>query len=116
MEKERPVIFSIPSAVKKIEKGHAESLHIKMQGMYDIEKELEELGYEHDPGDGDNTNGWEVDFWYRFVHPEKGTLVVSGGIWQHGSTYIIYKDEEETTEEDIDKEAGSIEGEETGKI
>ena len=29
---------------------------------------------------GDETNGWQVDFWYNFNHPEKGKYTLSGSL------------------------------------
>lgn len=88
-------IYTIAQAVEKLKIAKKyERIPIKMRGMYAIEDDFEKLGYTHDPGDGDNTNGWEVDFWYQFTHPTEPTITVSGGIWQHGDTYHISKKED----------------------
>ena len=49
--------------------------------MHNVKSALEEIGYTMDYID-DNTNGWDVDFWYDF---SKGTteLTVSGSVWNN---------------------------------
>ena len=61
-----------------------EQLELTFQGIgpYQLSKILEELGYEEDEDCPMDTNGWELDFWMYYNHPDKKNyaekLVISG--------------------------------------
>lgn len=41
----------------------------------------EEKGWEEDMDDWDWTNGWEVDYWYKMIHPDKNIrLSITGSL------------------------------------
>ena len=49
----------------------------------------EEKGWEEDMDDWDWTNGWEVDYWYRMVHPDiKDTCLHINGSLLCGNTSL----------------------------
>lgn len=59
-----------------------------------IRKVFEKQGYKwEDLKDDGNLNGWSVDFWYYFSHPEKIRYCVSGSLWYGG--FKIYKNAKE---------------------
>lgn len=41
---------------------------------------LEERGFIHNP-DKSDSNGWQIDFWEYFDHPELGEWMLSGSLW-----------------------------------
>lgn len=52
-----------------------------MKPVSDIKKMFEEVGYYQLELDGDETNGWQVDFWYKFARPDQPTVTLSGSLW-----------------------------------
>jgi hypothetical protein len=40
----------------------------------------EKFGFNEQNHEGDGTNGWQVDFWYYYTHPEMGEYCVSGSL------------------------------------
>lgn len=67
-------------------------MKIPMTPISKIEEIFESQGYEMEDLD-DNTNGWEIDFWYYFKHPEKARYCLSGSLWSGG--FKIYKNASE---------------------
>lgn len=53
----------------------------EMLPIDDIQTILVELGFEGTHLEGEESNGWYVDFWYTFNHPEKGEYELSGSLW-----------------------------------
>lgn len=65
----------------RLEKGEIDSFPIAMQPIDEVAKVLEALNYEEQPID-ESTNGWQVDFWYKFTNKDKEiTLMLSGSLW-----------------------------------
>ena len=53
----------------------------------------EERGWEEDMDDWDWTNGWEVDYWYKMIYPDKNIrLSVSGSLIGGCSTIISIRE------------------------
>jgi hypothetical protein len=65
-----------------------EELKIPMTPLSKVEEAFKELGFK---GVELETNGWEVDFWQSFFHPEHGVYGVTGSLWS--GNFKIYKDE-----------------------
>jgi hypothetical protein len=53
----------------------------------EIQNILVGLGFEETELEGEETNGWDVDFWYIFVHPEKGKYELTGSLWYGEYTF-----------------------------
>lgn len=68
-----------------------------MVPLYQIERQFKSQGYTRSIGDDGDTNGWQVDFWYTFCHPEKPHYTVSGSLWY--GDFKIERDEKNTTKE-----------------
>lgn len=45
-----------------------------------VEDALTEIGFEELDLEGDETNGWQVDFWYYFKSTTYGTYMLSGSL------------------------------------
>ena len=71
---------------------------IPMIGLYTLEVIFEEEGWETVKTTGEETNGFEIDFWYHWTNPKYPglQLTVSGALWQSGDTYNMYIDEKDT--------------------
>lgn len=69
-----------------------EKMKISMIPISEIQDIFESQGYELEDLD-DNTNGWSIDFWYYFKHPEKARYCVSGSLWY--GDFKIYKNASE---------------------
>jgi len=61
-------------------KGEMEALEIPMTPIRDVEEILKELGYNELELNGDETNGWQVDFWYYFYSETQPVLLLSGSL------------------------------------
>lgn len=85
-------------AIKRVIGGEQ---HVKfpMIGLHEVDKIMRDEGYEERQVDEELYCGWEGDFWFKWRHPNGYLLCVSGGVWQFGDTYNLYKDEEDTIEE-----------------
>ncbi len=60
--------------------GSEEDISIPMTPIRDVEKELKDIGFKDLEMDGEETNGWQIDFWYKFVHPKYGKYQLSGSL------------------------------------
>lgn len=71
-------------------------------GPYHIKDILEDLGYEEDNYD---TNGWEMDYWFHFQHPDSNypPLCLSGTAIIH-SMYLRGEEEDYKTYEERENE------------
>jgi hypothetical protein len=56
---------------------------IDMEPIDGIEKILQSRGFDMEELD-DNTNGWDVDFWYDFVDEFNTKIQLSGSLWYGG--------------------------------
>ena len=66
--------------LKKVIDGEVESIDITMTPICEIEDLLKSnFGAEDLELMGDETNGWQVDFWYYFELPE-GRFMLSGSL------------------------------------
>ena len=45
-----------------------------------VEEALSEIGFDNLELDGDELNGWQVDFWYKFKSSEYGNYTLSGSL------------------------------------
>lgn len=52
-------------------------------------------GWVNNMDDLDWTNGWEVDYWYKMVHPDKKIYMTIGGSLLCGNSYIGLRSEED---------------------
>lgn len=69
-----------------------EQFTIPMAGLFKISQELKDLGFIE--GDYDS-NGWSVDFWHYFIHPELGKWMLTGSLWGYDDTFTFNKCEDE---------------------
>lgn len=74
-----------------------EDLYIPMIPLHEIEGVFEKHGYKREEEENP-LNGWEISFWYTFSHPTKTRYTIGGSLWY--GDFKIYKDEEDTTEEE----------------
>ena len=72
-----------------IKSGEQEFKFQLMMPIRDIEEILKEIGFEELELSGDETNGWQIDFWYHFKSYEYGTYVLSGSL--HYGNFILTK-------------------------
>jgi hypothetical protein len=71
-------VFTLQDVINDPEGGY-----IEIQAINNIVIFLESEGFVlNKNGLGDN-NGWQVDFWLYFTHPEKGKWCLSGS-WYYG--------------------------------
>ncbi len=69
---------------KLIESGSEEVIDLEsMMPIRDMEDYLKTLGFKDLDINGDELNGWQVDFWYKFEHKKYGTYCLSGSL-HHG--------------------------------
>jgi hypothetical protein len=47
----------------------------------EFEKILLSFGFDKLELSGDETNGWQIDFWYIFKHPNLGTYILTGSLF-----------------------------------
>lgn len=73
----------------------SESFSICMRPLTEIEGVFENLGYEKEYEENP-LNGWEVSFWYHYIHPTRPRYTVTGSLWY--GEFKIYKDEKDITE------------------
>jgi len=55
----------------------------------------QDRGWVEDMDDWDWTNGWEVDYWYKMVHPDKRIYMTIGGSLLCGNSYIGLRNEKD---------------------
>lgn len=80
--------------IKKFINNNSEkTLDVEMLGIAEYEKILKEEKYERHENNGDETNGWQVDFWYNFSHIDDSTiqLCLSGSLFY--GNFKLTKDE-----------------------
>lgn len=63
-----------------LQQGCDEDMELIMQPIDDIKTDLEKLGFEMEKSD-ENTNGWQVDFFYYFNHSVYGKYLLHGSLW-----------------------------------
>jgi len=63
------------------------------KGWAPIQEVLLLLGYNELEFDEDDTNGWDVSFWYTWKHDTLVNLTVSGSL--HSGDFKLYKDTDE---------------------
>lgn len=81
-------------------------------GPYHVKEIIEELGYNEDSFDD---NGWEMDYWFHFQHPESNKfppLCLSGTAIIHemylrgeDDDYVTYSEREEKLKNDTELQA-----------
>lgn len=62
----------------------AEAIEIPMTPVQDVAKILTELGYDELELSGDETNGWQIDFWYYFYNTVAGPKLCLSGSLHYG--------------------------------
>lgn len=63
---------------------------IPMTPISEITEVLEELGYKQDK-DKDDTNGWQIDFWYHYKNNgNKKAIMLSGSL--HYGQFVLNKE------------------------
>lgn len=73
--------------------GAVESVDLPyMVPIRDFERVLKGLGFNKLEMDGEETNGWQVDFFYTFTHPKKGKYLLMGSL--HYGNYKFTKDDD----------------------
>lgn len=63
-----------------IESESTKEFSIPMIPVRTIEKLLIELGYDQLEMQGEETNGWQIDFWYYFKGTDKTTICMTGSL------------------------------------
>ena len=58
-----------------------ESISLQMHPIDTYNNILKDFGYEMEDSDGDNLNGWSVDFWYYYKNKEGNRLCLGGSLW-----------------------------------
>ncbi|HEX8586107.1 MAG TPA: hypothetical protein VF680_17075 [Allosphingosinicella sp.] len=59
----------------------SKGIELPFIGVEPLGEELEKgYGFQIPERTGDETNGWQVDFWYKFNHPYKGQYQLSGSL------------------------------------
>lgn len=86
--------IGIMNAFSEIESGKEKEIKFeKRLPLYLVIQCAEERGWEEDMDDWDWTNGWEVDFWYKMILPDKNIHLSITGSLLYG-TSSIYIDNE----------------------
>jgi len=55
----------------------------------------ETFAFDEFEGTGDETNGWQVDFWYYFKHADRGRYCLSGSLGYGEFEFNLVDDEDE---------------------
>ena len=86
--------IAINNALSDIESGEEKEIRLEAPIALQLIIECaEERGWEEDMDDWDWTNGWEVDYWYKMIHPDKNIrLSVSGSLIGGYSTIISIRE------------------------
>ena len=85
----------IMNALADIESGEEKDIRFENPlPLYLIIRCAEERGWEEDMDDWDWTDGWEVDFWYKMVFPNKNTRICISGSLLSGTSHIGIWDDE----------------------
>jgi len=71
-----------------IKSGEQEFKFQQMMPIRDIEDILKEIGFEDLELSGEETNGWQIDFWYTFQSSEYGVYELSGSL-HYGDFQLI---------------------------
>lgn len=87
---------NLKEQVQELLNSDNESVEIEMTPIQDIQSILNEFGYEDLDLDGEETNGWQIDFWYKFYKKDSPTLMVSGSL--HYGDFKISKYEKQEDE------------------
>ena len=58
---------------------------------YQVQTVLEALGWEHDE-EADINNGWEMDFWMYFRHPDSDKILVIAACGMRFSLELYYQE------------------------
>ena len=86
---------AINNALSDLEEGREKEIRFETSlPLQLIIQCAEERGWKEDmEGDWDWTNGWEVDYWYKMIHPDKNIrLSVSGSLIGGYSTIISIRE------------------------
>lgn len=81
--------MTLKEQIENLIASDSKEIEILMTPIKEIEKVLTSLGYDELNLTGDELNGWQVDFWYKFTHEEKPNLTVSGSLYY--GDFKIYK-------------------------
>ena len=71
-----------------------ESISLQMHPIDTYNNILKDFGYEMEDSDGDNLNGWSVDFWYYYKNKEGNRLCLGGSLWYGEFTLSKFKENE----------------------
>ena len=71
-----------------------ESISLQMHPIDTYNNILKDFGYEMEDSDGDNLNGWSVDFWYYYKNKEGNRLCLGGSLWYGEFTLSKVKENE----------------------
>ena len=83
----------IMNALSDLEEGKEKEIRFETPiPLQLIIKCAEERGWENNPID-DWTNGWEVDYWYRMIHPNRKDYLSINGSLLMGNTSIEIENE-----------------------
>ena len=78
--------------IEEFLKSNNKSISIKMISVAEISSILSKLNYFQHEHNGDETNEWQVDFWYHFSNNDDDTKqIIFAGSLYHGN-FTLTKD------------------------
>lgn len=84
----------IQDLITTVLEGKQEEINLpSMLPISEISDFLENKGFEELDLNGDETNGWQVDFWYTYTHKILGDFMITGSLFYGNFKFIkIEKD------------------------
>lgn len=73
--------------------GTIEEADLPMVCVNDVKTHLKNKGFNDLEFTGDELNGWDVSFFYYFVHPKNGKYLFSGSLFYGDFTFAKNDDE-----------------------
>lgn len=76
---------------------NAISFNVSVLALDNYEKVFKDLGWELEELNGEELNGWQVDFWYYFKNSKHDfRIMLHGSLWQ--GNYKLTKVDDESSE------------------
>lgn len=81
-EKDPELIKILTNIIARLDDPTVEIVEVPFVPINDISTILEEnLGFDELDLDGEETNGYSVDFWYTYNHKTRGKYSLNGSLW-----------------------------------